>query len=278
MPSTIRSKGNEALTRTTWARDHSSGREIQRARPVHGLHRLRMDLDARTATTCTATSSSATARTRPTRSFRSRSTTASTPRISGSGWPPTSRRPAGRLLAIPHNGNLSNGLMFDDVTLTTKKPIDRDYAAAPDALGAALRSDADEGRRRDAPAAVARPTSSPTSSAGTRAASAPKPRRPAMLPREYAREAYKRGLAYEAEARRQPVQVRHGRLDRLPTLARHHPGRQLLRQGRPRSGAIGGSDRFDEVIAGRAADPQGKDIKQYAWQTSASGLAGGLGA
>ena len=24
--------------------------------------------------------------------------------------------------------NLSNGLMFDDVTLTTKKPLDRDYA------------------------------------------------------------------------------------------------------------------------------------------------------
>jgi len=34
----------------------------------------------------------------------------------------------GRLLAIPHNGNLSNGLMFDDITLTTKTPIDRDYA------------------------------------------------------------------------------------------------------------------------------------------------------
>jgi len=32
------------------------------------------------------------------------------------------------MLAIPHNGNLSNGLMFDDVTLTTKKPLDRDYA------------------------------------------------------------------------------------------------------------------------------------------------------
>ncbi len=38
------------------------------------------------------------------------------------------RKPAARVLAIPHNGNLSNGLMFDDVTLTTKKPLDRDYA------------------------------------------------------------------------------------------------------------------------------------------------------
>ena len=34
----------------------------------------------------------------------------------------------GKLLAIPHNGNLSNGLMFDDVTLGSKKPLDKDYA------------------------------------------------------------------------------------------------------------------------------------------------------
>ena len=38
------------------------------------------------------------------------------------------KKTGSRLLAIPHNGNLSMGLMFDDVTLTTKKPIDRDYA------------------------------------------------------------------------------------------------------------------------------------------------------
>jgi hypothetical protein len=30
-------------------------------------------------------------------------------------------------IAIAHNGNLSNGLMFDDVTLTSKQPLDRDY-------------------------------------------------------------------------------------------------------------------------------------------------------
>ena len=38
------------------------------------------------------------------------------------------KKTGGRVLAIPHDGNLSNGLMFDDVTLTTKKPLDRDYA------------------------------------------------------------------------------------------------------------------------------------------------------
>ena len=30
-----------------------------------------------------------------------------------------------QVLAIPHNGNLSNGLMFDDVTFTERKPIDK---------------------------------------------------------------------------------------------------------------------------------------------------------
>ncbi len=38
------------------------------------------------------------------------------------------KKTGGKMLAIPHNGNLSNGLMFDDVTLTSKKPFDRDYA------------------------------------------------------------------------------------------------------------------------------------------------------
>ena len=38
------------------------------------------------------------------------------------------QKTGGKLLAIAHNGNLSNGLMFDDVTLTDKKPLTRDYA------------------------------------------------------------------------------------------------------------------------------------------------------
>jgi len=38
------------------------------------------------------------------------------------------KKTGGKMLAIPHNGNLSNGLMFDDVNLTAKKPLDRAYA------------------------------------------------------------------------------------------------------------------------------------------------------
>ena len=51
------------------------------------------------------------------------------------------------VLALAHNGNLSNGLMFPIIESFTGKPIDRDIRRQPHALGAALRSHADQGRR-----------------------------------------------------------------------------------------------------------------------------------
>lgn len=102
----------------------------------------------------------------------------------------------GRVLAIPHNGNLSNGLMFDDVTLTDKTPLDADYA---------------ERRMRWEPIyeitqikgdSEAHPMLSPddafadygTWDVGSFGAEL---KTPDMLPKEYAREAWKRGMAYE---------------------------------------------------------------------------------
>jgi hypothetical protein len=103
----------------------------------------------------------------------------------------------GRLLAIPHNGNLSNGLMFDDATLSGE-PLDADYA---------------ERRMRWEPLyeitqmkgdGEAHPMLSPTdefADYGTwdKGSFGPEPKTPEMLPKEYARAAWKRGLAYEAE-------------------------------------------------------------------------------
>ena len=60
----------------------------------------------------------------------------------------------GKVLALPHNGNLSNGLMFDDVTFTTKEALSADYATRRMRWEPLARSHPDEGRRGGAPDAV----------------------------------------------------------------------------------------------------------------------------
>ena len=67
------------------------------------------------------------------------------------------------MLAIAHNGNLSNGRMFPIVESFTGKPLDREYAETRAQLGAALRGHADQGRRRGASRSSRPTTSSPTS-------------------------------------------------------------------------------------------------------------------
>jgi hypothetical protein len=103
----------------------------------------------------------------------------------------------GRLLAIPHNGNLSNGLMFDDVTLSGE-PLTADYA---------------ERRQRWEPIyeitqikgdGEAHPMLSPNDEFADyytwdKGSFGEEPKTPEMLPREYARAAWKRGMSYEAE-------------------------------------------------------------------------------
>jgi hypothetical protein len=38
------------------------------------------------------------------------------------------KKTGGQVMAIPHNGNWSSGLMFDEITYTTKVPLDKTYA------------------------------------------------------------------------------------------------------------------------------------------------------
>ena len=61
----------------------------------------------------------------------------------------------GNVLAIAHNGNLSNGRMFPLIESFTGKPVDKEYVETARQVGAALRGDPDQGRRRDASRAVA---------------------------------------------------------------------------------------------------------------------------
>ena len=155
------------------AGDHRRRRGIQRAGPLHRLHRLRVDLARPAATTSIATSSSATTATRPARSSRSPS------------YPPLGsdnpvelwkwmdayeKKTGGSVLAIAHNGNLSNGAMFPIVE-AFGKTIDREYVETAREVGAALRGHADEGRRRGASLPLAERRVRRLRDAGTRATS-----------------------------------------------------------------------------------------------------------
>jgi len=174
-----------------------------------------------------------------------------------------------RLLAIPHNGNLSSGLMFDDITLTTKKPLDRDYA---------------ERRMRWEPLyevtqmkgdGEAHPALSPNDEFADfetwdKGSFGVTVHTPAMLPREYAREALKRGLQYEQKLGVNPFKFGMiGSSDSHTALATTTEDNFFGKISPLEPSA--NPDRFNEVITGRFnTDPK---MQNLAWATSASGLA-----
>jgi Protein of unknown function (DUF3604) len=181
------------------------------------------------------------------------------------------KKTGGRVLAIPHNGNLSNGLMFDDVTYTDRKPIDRAYAERrmkwePLYEVTQIKGDGE-----------AHPKLSPNDEFADfytwdRATLGPDAKTPDMLPREYAREALKRGLAYEAKLGANPFKFGMvGSTDSHTALstAREDNFFGKVTPLEPSADPI----RFYELITGRKPDPQGRNNKTYAWETAAAGLA-----
>ncbi len=127
----------------------------------------------------------------------------------------------GDILAIAHNGNLSNGIMFPMIESFTGRPIDKEYAetrAKWEPLYEATQIKGD---------GETHPFLSPNDEfanferwdKGNLDLSVVK--KPEMLQYEYAREALKNGLLLEQRARHQPLQVRHDRLDRLAHRAGH---------------------------------------------------------
>lgn len=106
-------------------------------------------------------------------------------------------RTGGKVLALAHNGNLSNGLMFDDVTLSGE-PLSADYAERrqrwePIYEVTQIKGDGEAHALLSAEDEFADFETWDKGSFGTQL------KTPDMLPREYAREALKRGLAYEAQ-------------------------------------------------------------------------------
>ena len=101
----------------------------------------------------------------------------------------------GKVLAIPHNGNLSNGLMFDDIT-SSGESLDATYAERrmrwePVYEVTQMKGDGEAHPMLSPDDAFADYGTWDVGSFG------PELKTPEMLPREYAREALKRGLVYE---------------------------------------------------------------------------------
>jgi hypothetical protein len=177
----------------------------------------------------------------------------------------------GRMLAIPHNGNLSNGLMFDVETLTGKKPLDRAYA---------------ERRMRWEPIyeitqikgdGEAHPLLSPNdefADYGTwdKGSFGPQPKTEDMLPREYGREALKRGLEFEAKLGVNPFKFGVvGSTDTHTALATTQEDNYFGKATPAEPTAD--PHRFNEIITGYFQEEDGPDITIRHVQTLAAGLA-----
>ena len=177
----------------------------------------------------------------------------------------------GRLLAIPHNGNLSNGLMFDDVTFTDRKPLSRDYAERrmrwePVYEATQMKGDSET-----------HPFLSPNdefADYGTwdKGSFGPEPKTREMLPREYVRAALGRGLKFEQEIGVNPFKFGMiGSTDSNTSLATTEENNYFGKATPAEPSANPG--RFQEVITGFMQKPGGPDVTIRHYKTLASGLA-----
>jgi hypothetical protein len=184
-------------------------------------------------------------------------------------WMEKSEKETGvRLLAIPHNGNLSNGLMFDDVTFEGRA-LDRAYAQRrmrwePVYEVTQMKGDGETHPRLSPRDQFADFYTWDKGSFG------PDPKTPDMLPREYAREAYKRGLAYDARLGSNPFKFGMiGSTDSHTGLSTaeedNYYGKIVALE--PTADPI----RFSEPLVGRFS--KNDSDKTFAWQTAAAGLA-----
>ena len=180
------------------------------------------------------------------------------------------QKTGGHLLAIAHNGNLSNGLMFDDVTFTKKK-LTKDYAQRrmrwePVYEVTQMKGDGE-----------AHPSLSPNdefADYGTwdKGGFGPEPKKPDMLPREYAREAYKRGMAYEQKLGANPFKFAViGSTDSHTSLATIEEN-NYFGKATPMEPS-NNPERFQDKITGYLQQPGGPDVTIRHYKTLASGLA-----
>ncbi|MEP1471600.1 MAG: DUF3604 domain-containing protein [Halieaceae bacterium] len=181
------------------------------------------------------------------------------------------QKTGGKVLAIAHNGNLSNGLMFDDVTLGDKNPLDADYAkrrmkAEPLYEVTQIKGDGE--------AHPLLSTNDEFADYGTwDRGSFMSPKEEGMIDKEYARDAYKRGLQYQNEIGANPFKFGLiGSTDTHTSLATSTEDNNFGK-ATPAEPLKDNPERTETMITGYMPDPQGREYAIYARSSLASGLA-----
>ena len=177
----------------------------------------------------------------------------------------------GRVLAIAHNGNLSNGLMFDDKTLSGKR-LNRDYAERRSFWEPLYEVTQIKGDGETHPALSPNDEFADyyTWDKGNFGLYGKKPD---MLPREYARQALMRGLQYEEKLGVNPFKFGMiGSTDSHTSLATTREENSFGKATPAEPGM--GEERYQEKITGIVPSLDGADVTIRHYQTLAAGLAG----
>ncbi len=177
------------------------------------------------------------------------------------------QKTGGRLLAIPHNGNISNGLMFDVETFTGG-PITKEYAEQRMKWEPIYEITQMKGTGEAHPL-LSRDDEFADFELWDKGSFGPQPKTAEMLPREYAREALKQGLAYEQSLGVNPFKFGViGSTDAHTGLASTEENNYFgkVTPLEPSADPI----RFEETIVGRSA-PAGSQT--FSAEVSSGGLA-----
>jgi hypothetical protein len=175
----------------------------------------------------------------------------------------------GKVMAFAHNGNLSNGLMFDDVRMNGK-PIDVDYAVRrmrwePLYEVTQIKGDGETHPALSPNDEFADYYTWDRGNFGTELKASD------MLPREYARQALARGLKYEAEIGANPFKFGMiGATDSHTSLATTREDNFFGKASIVEPGT--GGARYEDFIV--QPEYLGEDIAVRHYETLASGLAG----
>jgi hypothetical protein len=180
------------------------------------------------------------------------------------------KKTGGRALAIPHGGNLSQGLMFATETMSGK-PLDKAYAERrmkwePLYEATQIKGDGE-----------AHPLLSPNDEFADyytwdKGDFGLNPKKPEMLPHEYARSALKLGLEQQAKTGANPFKFGMiGASDSHTSLA---TTREENYFGKFTGAEPGTEARFDDLVSQDLRPGGDGSLNVYHWESTASGLAG----